>query len=240
MATVTKLDREADVEGDQKVVLANIGWKGYSMLLRLKGDRRYPKVIYLDGSVTLVSPSYLHDHVARLLGLFVTLAADELDLPHIGARSTTFRRRPKRGGVEADESFYFKNLERIRGKKKLSLRTDPPPDLAIEVVVSLEPDDSIEVYRRFGVPEVWICDPRQLTILRLGSNGHYAESERSSIFQTLTASEIHAWVTRDEHANDLAWGRALRRWVADVLVPRQRELMTKPPAPLDDEDKRES
>ena len=74
------------------------------------------------------------------------------------AGSTTFRRRAKRGGVEGDQTLLSGQLDRIRGKKKISLKIDPPPDLAIEVVVTHEADEAVEVYRRFRVPEVWICD----------------------------------------------------------------------------------
>jgi Uma2 family endonuclease len=234
MATVTTPpDLKAEAEGDQCVVLPGIGWKGYATLLKLRGERPYPRLIYLDGSVTLVSPSYEHDQIAEALGLFVFFLADGLEIPCKAAGSTTFRRRPKKGGAEADKSFYFANRHRIRGKNRLSLRTDPPPDLAIEVVVSHDAEEAVEVWRRFGVPEVWVCDQHRLTILRLGADGQYAESDRSLAFPTLRAAEIHPWVTRDQDESDQAWARELRRWVADVLVPRQRELAAKSSAQAD-------
>ncbi len=242
MATITTTDRSTEAEGDQRVILSGVGWEGYRALLRLKGDRRCPRVIYLDGSVILVSPSPSHENMSRLLGLFVFVLSEELDVPCISTRSTTFRRRSRRGGVEPDESFYFGNRDRIRGKKRISLRTDPPPDLAVEVVVSHGAGRAIEVYRRFGVPEVWVCDRSRLTILRLGDDGRYAEAERSLAFRVLAASEIHPWVTRDQDDSDQAWARELRRWVAEVLVPRRREPATnaEPPAPVDPPENQES
>ena len=51
----------------------------------------------------------------------------ELEIPCVMAGSTTFRRRAKRGGVEGDQTYYLANLDRIRGKKKISLKVDPPP-----------------------------------------------------------------------------------------------------------------
>jgi Uma2 family endonuclease len=215
-----------DAEGDQCVVLADIGWEGYSKLLKIRGERSIPRMIYLGGSVLLMSPSIPHERLAELLGAFVLVVAEELDIPLHMAGSTTFRRRAKRGGVEGDKTFYFTNLDRIRGKKKISLRVDPPPDLAIEVVVTRDADDAIEVYRRLGVPEVWICEVRRFTILRLEANGQYEESQCSRAFPVLTAGEIHAWVSRQNDESDTAWTKDLRRWVREVLVPRHRQRKT--------------
>jgi len=39
-------------------------------------------------------------------------------------------------GKEADECFYIKNEAAVRGKLKIDLTVDPPPDLAIEIDVS--------------------------------------------------------------------------------------------------------
>ena len=81
-----------------------------------------------------------------------------------------------------DQTYYLANEERIRGKDKISLKTDPPPDLAIEAVYSHEADAAVEVYRRFKVPEVWVCDEAELVILVLQSNGRYVESATSATF----------------------------------------------------------
>ncbi len=224
MTTATATPAQSiESDADQCVVFPDVGWKGYATLLKLRGERRQPRMVYLDESVTLVSPSYLHELMTRLAGLFVFVIAEELEIPCRGARSTTLRRRSKKGGVEGDETFYFTNLDRMRGKRTLNLRTDPPPDLAIEVVISHDADDAVEVYRRLGVREVWICDQCRVTILRLGEDGQYAESERSEMIPTLRAAEIHPWVTRNQDDSDQAWARELRRWVAEVLAPRYQE-----------------
>jgi Uma2 family endonuclease len=215
-------ERTIEPSGDQRVVFWNIGWEGYSTLLKLRREHSVPKMVYLDESLYLVSPSLLHENLKERLGLLVPEVMAALGIRCILAGSTTVRRRSKRGGVEGDLSYYLTNLARIRGKRKINLRVDPPPDLAIEVVVSHDADEAIEVYRRFKVPELWICDQGQLTILRLGDDGQYTAVERSLALPTLAASEVHAWVTRTEDEDDIAWLMALRRWVAEVLVPRHR------------------
>jgi Uma2 family endonuclease len=226
--------RSDQIEGDQCVVLRDIGWEGYSKLLKIRGERSVPRMIYLDGSLLLKSPSFSHERLKKLLGAFVLVLAEELDIPLIMAGSTTFRRRAKRGGVEGDEVYYLTNLDRIRGKKKISLRVDPPPDLAIEVVVTHDAEDAIEVYRRFKVPEVWICEVSRLTILCLEASGRYAKSEHSRAFPVLTADEIHAWVSRQNDESDMAWTKDLRRWVREVLAARHRELKSRVAAETED------
>jgi Uma2 family endonuclease len=218
---------ETDPGGDQRVVLRDIGWKGYTTLLRVRGECSAPRMVYLDGSVTLMSPSFLHEYLKGRLGVFVTEVVVGLDIPCIHAGSTTFRRRAKRGGVEGDQTYYLANHDQIRGKKILNLGVDPPPDLALEAVATHDADDAVEVYRRFRVPEVWICDEAELTILVLHPSGHYAEAPTSLAFPFLSASEIHSWISGSQEQTTTVWTREVRQWVADVLVPRHREQTAK-------------
>ena len=127
-----------------------------------------------------------------------------------------------RRGVERDKSYYFANEGRVRGKKQIDLRIDPPPDLVIEAVYTHDATASIEVWRRFGVPEVWVCDAAGLRILLRQAKGRYAESESSLIYPFVTKAEIFEWVTRSPATPELEWRRELRQWVQDVLVPRVR------------------
>jgi Uma2 family endonuclease len=180
-------------------------------------------MVYLDGKLSLMSPSFTHEYLKERLGILITEVVVGLVIPCIHSGSTTFRRRAKRGGVEGDQTYYLANLGRIRGKKKISLKVDPPPDLAIEVVASHDADDAVEVYRRFRVPEVWICDENELTILVLQQNGRYVPAERGQAFNFLTASEIHSWISRSDYDSNTAWIIELRRWIAEVLAPRYQE-----------------
>ncbi len=207
---------------DQCVALRDVGWKGYSTLLRIRGDRSMPRMVYLDGTVWLMSPSFPHERLKNRLGHFVTEIVVGLAIPCIMAGSTTLRRRVKRGGVEGDQTYYLANAERIRGKDKISLKTDPPPDLAIEAVYLHEADAAVEVYRRFKVPEVWVCDEAGLVILVLQSNGRYAESPSSAVFPFLRSSEVFEWLSRPQGEFDNDWIKQVRSWVQRTLQPRVR------------------
>jgi Uma2 family endonuclease len=222
MTTMLSLsDRSVDAGNDQCVVLDDIGWKGYSTMLKLRAERPGPRLVYLDGSLWLVSPSFLHEFLKKRLGQFVMVVVEELDIPCVPSGSTTLRLQKKRGGVEGDESFYLANVAATQGKTKLDMRVDPPPDLAVEAVYSHAAEAALEVYRRFGVPEVWVCDESELQILVRQANGDYARSETSAAFPYLKASEIAGWVNRPRTASETEWIKALRRWVVEELVARR-------------------
>jgi Uma2 family endonuclease len=220
--------RTQPIVGDQCVVMRDIGWNGYTMMLRLRGERSRPRMVYLDGDLYLMSPAYTHERFAERLGALVMVVVEELDIPCMMAGSTTFRRKKKKGGVEGDKTFYLANAERIRVKKgkNLHLRKDPAPDLAVESVNTHEADAAVEVWRRFGVPEVWVEDGASLRILALQANGQYAETTHSVSFPFLAASEIHEWVSRPDTELDTDWIKALRKWVAGPLLERYGATQT--------------
>lgn len=221
MATIAKPDSTAEAAGDQLVALEGIDWSGYVAMLRLRGGRGLPRITYLDGRMSLVSPSFRHESLKKLLDYFLASTLAGLGLPFVPAGSTTFRRRRKRGGVEGDETYYIANHARIQGKAAIDLRTDPPPDLAVEVVVAHDADDSIEVYRRLGVPEVWVCKPEEVLMLVLGEDGRYAAAEASAAIPGVTPAEVRDWLARPKDAGVTAWMDEVRRWASEVVAPRR-------------------
>ena len=160
-------------------------------MLRLRGEKSRPQMIYLDGDLLLMSPSFIHERLDERLGSFVIEVV-------VGSSTSPACRRARRrsaagrseAGVEPDESFYLANERPIAakdGKETSTSGVDPPPDLAIEVVHTHAATQAVEVLRRLGVPEVWVCDEDGLRILVLQANGRYAESETSLAFPFLTA-----------------------------------------------------
>jgi Uma2 family endonuclease len=220
MATLTP-KRRTTLDGDQCVEMRGIDWKGYLTILRLRGERGRPKIVYLDGDLYLVTTSFPHERLAERLGIFVLEVVVALDIPCNPAGQTTFQRQKKKGGVEGDKTFYLANEARIRGKNDIDLQTDPPPDLAIEAVFTHAAQAAVEVYRRFGVPEVWLCDTEGLRILSLQEDGQYAEVAASAAFPFLTAAEIFSWVGRPQTVSESQWVKEVRLWVRETLIPRR-------------------
>jgi Uma2 family endonuclease len=209
-------------DGSSCVAMYDVDWKGYIALLGVRGERSRPRIVYLDGNALLTSPSLSHEGLAWRLGQFVSTLVFKLRIPCIPARQTTFRLRKKRGGVEPDESYYLANAALVRGKTQFDLETDPPPDLVIEAVQTHAADSAVEVYRRFGVPEVWVCDDDALTILVLGKDGRYRAAARSLAFSFLSAEEIHSWVARPQTDYAAEWLADLHKWVEGTIAERSR------------------
>lgn len=220
MATISQKAEPAT--DDQCVVMRGIGWKGYTTVLRLRGERPSPRMVYLDGDLYLMSPAFPHEHLGGRLGMFVMEIVAGLIIPCIWAGSTTYRRRKKEAGVEPDRSFYLANVARVRGKKEIRLSVDPPPDLVVEAVHTHGVDAALKVYQRLRVPEIWLGDEQGVKILVRQANGRYAEAETSAAFPFLKATEIADWVLRTQTEDDTVWLLDVRRWVREVLAPRHQ------------------
>jgi len=210
----------AATEADQFVEIDAVGWIGYKKYLRARGERSRPKMIYLDGDLILVSPAEPHESLNYRIGAFVLEVFSSLRIRFRPLGQTTLRRRSKRGGVEGDQAYYLASEKLVRGKPRVDLRIDPPPDLAIEVVHTHKAEASLKVYGGLGVPEVWVCDENQVAILVRQENGDYQETEHSLSLPFLTAAEIFAQIQKSDNMDMLDWLDGVRRWVREVLVPR--------------------
>ncbi len=139
----------------QCVRLSDIDWRTYTRLLRVFAEHPGVRLTYDRGELEIISPLLEHDDDSRFLGDLVFVLTEELGLPLKRGGSTTLRRRKRLRGIEADECFWIANATRLAGKRRLDLRADPPPDLAIEIDVSHSSLDHLAIYAALRVPEVW-------------------------------------------------------------------------------------
>src|SRR5436309_9933478 len=131
-----------------------------------------------------------HESYAHIIGRFVVVLTEELGLPIKAGGSTTFRRRKRRRGLEADESYWIVNEPLVRGKDRIDLRIDPPPDLALEVDVTHSSLDRLAIYAALRVPEVWRREGETLVCYLLGEGGHYTVSSTSRAFPGLSPADL--------------------------------------------------
>lgn len=94
-------------------------------------------------------------------------------------------------GIEPDQCFYIQNQAQMRGKRRIDLTLDPPPDLAIEVDVTSK--TQLDAYAALGVPELWRYGKNQLNIYTLQA-GHYQLVDISPTFPTLPILDFVASV----------------------------------------------
>ncbi len=57
-ASILPADSDEDMIGEQVIVWTGIGWDGFETFLEVRGESRRPKILYLDGDLTLISRDY--------------------------------------------------------------------------------------------------------------------------------------------------------------------------------------
>lgn len=210
--------RRAD-PAEQRVLLRGVSPELFEAIVAARGDDPTPRLAYRDGDLELMSPSQLHEILARRLANLVRFVARGLRLRHREVGSATWRRLGL-PGKEPDASFYFARTPAVQRREPAELAAEPAPDLAIEVEISPPEVDIEPLYAGLGVPELWRCDGQRLRILHLGPDGRYAEHQRSRALPALRADEAMPWVERADEQDDLDWSDAVERWAREELANR--------------------
>jgi Uma2 family endonuclease len=196
---------------EQRVLLRNISWETYERLLDERGDSRVPRLAYDRGDLEIMSPSSEHESVAYFVALLVAVLAEEMRVNAYGVGSTTYRRGDIGRGFEPDASFYIRNEERIRGKPRIDLSVDPPPDLVIEVDITSPSLDKFPIYARLGIHEVWRYDGTRAAIFLL-EEGEYVEAGESVALPSLTSDVLTHFVEESTSLGSTDWLRRIREW----------------------------
>ncbi len=90
-------------------------------------------------------------------------------------------------GLEPDQCFYIANESRVRGKSRLDLTVDPPPDLALEIDLTSRTQTS--AYCGLQVPEIWRYEQGSLQILVL-QDQQYIEVDSSPTFSEIPIKSL--------------------------------------------------
>lgn len=201
----------------QRFLLHEVDWPTYARLLRALAGRPAVRLTYDRGTLELMTPSYAHEDLSYLIGRFVDTLTEEFGLPVKGGRSTTFRRRSRRGGLEPDGSWWIAHERAVRGKTEIDLRRDPPPDLALEIDVTHSLLDRLAIYEALGVPEVWRFASGRMTCHVLGPDGRYAESETSKTLPKLVPRDLEPFIELRERLDENAVVSRFRSWVRRLI-----------------------
>jgi Uma2 family endonuclease len=197
---------------EQRFLLHGVPWRTYQRVLRAFADRPGVRLTYDRGILELMTLSHEHESYSYLLSRFVDVLTEELGLAVKGGRSTTFRRRKRRRGLEPDSCWWIANEPAVRGKTEIDLRHDPPPDLALEIDVTHSSLDRLAIYAELGVPEVWRLDNRNL-LCHLLTGGQYAVSAASRSFPGLNVADLAPFLQLSGQMDDNAIVRQFRAWV---------------------------
>ncbi len=170
-----------------KLLLHDISWQEFEAILEDLGEHRSARIAYDRGTLEIMTPLPEHEVNKLFITSFIDILLEELDLEFYPLGSTTFKSQLLNKGIEPDNCFYIENEAKVRGKDRLDLTIDPPPDLALEIEVTSRTHPNI--YQALGVPELWRFEKGKLQINRL-REGEYVEVERSPYFPNFDLKTI--------------------------------------------------
>jgi Uma2 family endonuclease len=199
----------------QTVVLDDISWNEFESILEDLGESRGSRIAYDRGKLEIMTPLPEHEVNKEYISDFVKILLEELDVEFCPLGSTTFKNQLMFKGIEPDSCFYIQNEAAIRGKNRLDLTIDPPPDLALEIDITnrSHPD----IYQSLGVSELWRYEKDKLQILLL-INGKYVESNQSAIFPSFSLIKtIPQYLTQCRTEGRNKGMKAFRGWVREQL-----------------------
>jgi len=194
-----------------RLILRDLSWEKYQSLGEGFADRPNVRLTYDRGELEIMTLSPEHEgDVARIRTLVTALAA-ELALPAKCLGSMTIFDRAAGRGLEPDACWYFGDLTRIRGVRRFDPARVPPPDLAIEVMVTHAPADRTDLYAALGVPELWRLRADDLEFLRLSPDGTYEATTTAVRFPMLTADAAMELLRLGRERDDTALMLEVRR-----------------------------
>jgi len=210
------------VKAGHQLLIKDISWSAYKCILaELGGDvydglcLRTSRMSYSQGMLEIMAPLPEHEVAKVIIGDLVKVLLEELDLEFWSLGSTTFNQESMDAGIEPDDCFYIQNEARIRGKDRINLETDPPPDLAIEIDITSR--TRFNNYQALRVPELWRWNGSKLEINVL-FDGKYIESNTSSIFPNLQIYQlIPEYLMLSKINGRNATMKAFRTWIRQQI-----------------------
>ena len=170
LANLPQINLQAK-DPEEKLIISGVSWEAYETLITALGESSGYRVAYLEGTLEIMSPSRNHEidkkNISRLLDAYL----EENRIRFWGLGSMTLKRGDKQAGKEPDECYCLYTDKDI-------------PDLAIEVIYTSGGIDTLEIYKRIGVTEVWFWQNNQLTIYYLQGD-RYEQIQHSQLLPNL-------------------------------------------------------
>lgn len=198
----------------KKVLFKEVSWETLEAILE-ENDRENhsSRLAYNQGTLEIVTPLPEHEINKNFITNFIEILLEELDREFYPLGSTTFKNELMQQGIEPDNCFYIENEALIRGKERIDLTVDPPPDLALEIEITSR--SYPEIYAALGVPELWQFRQGNLQISIL-EKGKYQISTKSSIFPQFPLTKaIPEFLQQCKTQGRNKTMKAFRQWVRE-------------------------
>jgi Uma2 family endonuclease len=158
---------------DQRVILFDATWADYQRLLAIREESAVPRLTYLEGRLEIMTPPRFHEIEKSMIGRLVEAWCMEMGVEITPYGSWTLESKDVERGLEPDECYVLGDDD------------DPAiPDLAIEVIRTSGGLSKLEVYRKLGVPEVWLWRKRRFELFALREESYEAIA-RSELLPSL-------------------------------------------------------
>jgi len=203
---------------ESRVMLRNISWKTYESLLEDLADCSAPRLTYDRGDLEIMSPQAKHESVNETIVLLMGIVSEELEIEIQGLGSTTFKREEYERGFEADACFYIEKAALVRGKDRLDLPADPPPEIVFEVDITGSSLHKDSIFAQLGVPEVWRYDGKNVEILVRSGDG-YRKSNVSAALPFISAEVLEKFISEGRTLSRLEWFKKVRAWAQQRSMP---------------------
>ena len=192
-----KSDRTTRIQNrEEKYITSGVTWQAYESLLSALGNSSNYRVAYLLETLEIMSPSRSHELDKENIGRLLEAYLEQRRIHFWGLGSTTFRSRDKQAGKEPDKSYCIGTDKEI-------------PDLAIEVVYTSGGVDTLEIYQRLGVGEVWIWQNNQLQVYCLQDDS-YQQQSASKLLPDLDLTLIAQYIViKDPLDAIVQWRKAI-------------------------------
>ncbi len=200
------------------VILHGISWKLYRRLRKMRANYNI-RMTYNRGELEIMSPSPLHEGIARLLGDLITVWRVKNRIPVRNCGTMTIKRSVLERGFEPDHCYYVQHEPQMWDKKKINFKVDPPPDLAIEVEVTHKLMDKMEIYASFRVPELWCWSGDTLKIFELSQAGEYVARETSLCLPTFPIAKVQEVVRQFGTTHESELIGSFHDWVHGIVQP---------------------
>ena len=156
---------------EERLITSGVDWEAYETLITALGESSGYRVAYLEETLEIMSPSCNHEIDKENIGRLLEAYLEENRLEFWGLGSMTLKRGEKKAGKEPDKCYCLRTDKNI-------------PDLAIEVIYTSGGIDTLEVYKRLGVIEVWFWQNNQFTIYHLQGD-RYEQRQTSQLLPNL-------------------------------------------------------
>jgi Uma2 family endonuclease len=209
---------------ETRVVIFDVNWDDYESLVDAVGEGENCRVAYDGKDVELMNLGPIHDSLGGILDHFINLVSEELGIDQRGMRSTTWRRKKLKRGIEADLSYYFAvakvaAFDAALARWEEKIKDYPDPDLAVEVDISRSKIDRPGIYSALKVLEIWRVRDNKVLFEHLQPDTTYALAVRSR-FLPVGPDDVTRWVLDEDARGSVTWKQRLREWARRELQPR--------------------